>query len=173
MLNLSLRTWICNAAAVFSHCYGAVSAQAEVAACSRQTVYEHAHLLEQRLLHHQDQLHHLRSENAALRQQLDTAHSQLAAALPPLSERLPRLAVTAQAMGISLRQVEELLATLLPAEQVPDHATLGRWTQAAATQAGHILDQLDPLCQPLVQTVCADEIFFGGLLPWWPWSRPV
>ena len=46
---LSLRTAVRNAAAVFSGCYGAVTRRAEQAGCSRQTVYEHAHQVEQRL----------------------------------------------------------------------------------------------------------------------------
>ena len=42
MFNLPIRTWILNAAAVFSGQHGAVSRQAEQAGCSRQTVYQHA-----------------------------------------------------------------------------------------------------------------------------------
>ena len=49
MFNLPIRTWILNAAAVFSGQHGAVSRQAEQAGCSRQTVYQHAQKLEQRL----------------------------------------------------------------------------------------------------------------------------
>ena len=49
MTTLSLRTLVRNAAAVFSGCYGAVTRQAEQAGCSRQTVYEHARQVEQRL----------------------------------------------------------------------------------------------------------------------------
>src|SRR6516164_6912267 len=49
MFKLPVRTWILNAAAVFSGRHGAVTRQAEQAGCSRQTVYQHAHKLEQRL----------------------------------------------------------------------------------------------------------------------------
>src|SRR3954469_13557693 len=49
MITLSLRTVVRNAAAVFSGCYGAVTRQAEQAGCSRQTVYDHARRVEQRL----------------------------------------------------------------------------------------------------------------------------
>ena len=49
MFNLPIRTWILNAAAVFSGQHGAVTRQAEQAGCSRQTVYQHALKLEQRL----------------------------------------------------------------------------------------------------------------------------
>ena len=49
MFNLPIRTWILNAAAVFSGQHGAITRQADQAGCSRQTVYQHAHKLEQRL----------------------------------------------------------------------------------------------------------------------------
>ena len=49
MFKLPVRTWILNAAAVFSGQHGAVTRQAERAGCSRQAVYQHAHKLEQRL----------------------------------------------------------------------------------------------------------------------------
>src|SRR4051812_15418435 len=48
MATLSLRTWVCNAAAVFAGRYGAVTRQAQQAGCSRQTVYEHARQIERR-----------------------------------------------------------------------------------------------------------------------------
>ncbi len=49
MFKLPVRTWIFNAAAVFSGRHVAVTRQAEQAGCSRQTIYQHAHKLEQRL----------------------------------------------------------------------------------------------------------------------------
>ena len=49
MFKLPIRTWILNAAAVLSDRHGAVTRQAEQAGCSRQTVYQHAEKLEQRL----------------------------------------------------------------------------------------------------------------------------
>lgn len=160
MLKLPIRTWICNAAAVFSGRYGAVQAQAGQAGCSRQTVYDHARKVEEQLTQAQAQLQRLQAENAALRQTVAQTPPPPA---PVLEEaQLRRFAVTAQAMGISLRQSEELLGTVLPADAVPDHATLGRWTAAAARQAGAVLAVLDPLGTPLVETLCVDEIFFGG-----------
>jgi hypothetical protein len=165
---LPFRTWVRNAAAVFSGRRGAVTARAQEAGCSRQTVYVQARLLEERLPQREAELQQVRAENQALRQQLATA-----GAAPGVGRSLlPRFAVTAHAMGISLRQIEELLGTLMPAAQVPDHATLGRWTAAAARQAGQVLAVLDPFCHPHVETACADEIFFGGSRPWWRSSRP-
>jgi hypothetical protein len=49
MFKRPIRTGILNAAAVFSGQHGAVTRQAEQARCSRQTVDQHAHKLEQRL----------------------------------------------------------------------------------------------------------------------------
>ena len=49
MNTLSIRTFVRNAAAVFSGGYGSVTRQAQQAGCSRQTVYEHARQIERRL----------------------------------------------------------------------------------------------------------------------------
>ena len=43
MLKIPLATWIANAAAGLTGHYGDVTHQAEVADCSRQTIYDHAH----------------------------------------------------------------------------------------------------------------------------------
>ena len=42
MLKIPVATWIANAAACLSSRYGEVTAQAQHAACSRQTAYDHA-----------------------------------------------------------------------------------------------------------------------------------
>ena len=69
-------------------------------------------------------------------------------------------------MGLSLRQIEDLLGLLLPADEVPDHSTLGHWVQAQARSAGAVLAALDPACADRVKTLALDEIFFGGDRPW-------
>jgi hypothetical protein len=155
MFKLSVRTWILNAAAVLSGRRGDVTRQAEQAGCSRQTVYQHAHKVQQRL----------------------AAAPPLAPSDPPApppaaapgadadDDRRKKMATTAVAMGLSLRQIEELLAILLPAAEVPDHATLGRWVQVDARRAGEVLTVLDRACAPRVRTLALDEIFFGGGRP--------
>ncbi len=159
MTTLSLRTLVRNAAAVFSGRYGAVTRQANEAGCSRQTVYEHARQIERRL-------------------------EPIAPVLPPVEVPLPspgpgavldeptrrRLAVTAFAMGLSTRQIEDLLRVILP-EGSPDHATIGRWVADAAKKAKGVLETLDAACVPEVQTLALDEIFFGGDRPWSASSR--
>ena len=153
-----LRTLVRNAAAVFSGCYGAVTRQAEQAGCSRQTVYEHARQVEQRL---------------------QPAAPALAPGRGPPSRPRPavldeptrrRLAVTAFAMGISTRQIEDLLRVIL-AEDGPDHSTIGRWVADEAEKAGAVLEALDAACVPRVRTLALDEIFFGGDRPWSGSSR--
>ena len=42
MLKIPFATWIANAAAALTGTYGDVTHQAEVADCSRQTIYDHA-----------------------------------------------------------------------------------------------------------------------------------
>jgi hypothetical protein len=159
MNTLSLRTWVRNAAAVFAECYGAVTRRAEQAGCSRQTLYEHARQLEQRL-------------------------GPAAPAPPPAPAEVPipvpaavldeptrrRLAVTAFAMGLSTRQIEELLRMILP-EDGPDHSTIGRWVADEAKKAKGVLGALDAACIPRVRTLALDEIFFGGDRRWSASSR--
>jgi len=173
MFNLPIRTWILNAAAVFSGQHGAVTRQAEQAGCSRQTVYQHAHKLEQRLAQEPDApaAEDLRPEEP---QPPRTIAAPETAAGPRIlldKDKLKELATTAFAMGLSLRQVEDLLGVLLPADKVPDHSTLGHWVQAEAHRAGAVLAVLDPACVDRVDTLALDEIFFGGDRPWSGSSR--
>jgi hypothetical protein len=157
LTTLSLRTWVRNAAAVFSGCYGAVTRQAEQAGCSRQTVYDHAHQVEKRL------------------QPAPPAMPPAAVPVPSPAASLDeptrrRLAVTAFAMGISTRQIEDLLRVIL-AEEGPDHSTIGRWIADEAKKAQPVLEALDAASIPRVQTLALDEIFFGGGRPWSGSSR--
>jgi hypothetical protein len=170
MFNLPIRTWILNAAAVFSGRHGAVTRQAEQAGCSRQTVYQHAQKLEQ----------HLAAQAAADPRPEDRQPPQTIATPQPTAgpqilldkDKQKELATTAFAMGLSLRQIEDLLGVLLPTDAVPDHSTLGHWVQAEASRAGAVLAALDLACTERVQTLALDEIFFGGDRPWSGSSRP-
>ena len=173
MAKLSLRTWVRNAAAVFSGQHGAVTRQAEQADCSRQTVYQHARKLEQRLTTEPaaEAVAELRAENQRLRQRIAELERDAGVSVRCDTPRQRQLATTAFAMGLSLRQVEDLLGVLLPAAEVPDHSTLGRWVGVEAERAGVILAALDPACAGRVRTPALDEVFFGGGRPWWPSSR--
>ncbi len=170
MFNLPVRTWILNAAAVFSGRHGAVTRQAEQAGCSRQTVYQHAHKLEQRLAAEPNP--DIATED---RSGPETVTAPEPAAGPRVlldKDKLKELTTTAFAMGVSLRQIEDILAVLLPADEVPDHSTLGHWVQAEAQRAGEVLAGLDPVCAERVGTLALDEIFFGGGRPWLGSSPP-
>lgn len=162
MLKLSMPAWIRNAASALCGQHGAVTERAEEAECSRQTIYAQARRLVQQATERDQECAALRAEVARLEAERDELQQQLQQSVRIGPEQLERFAVTGQAMGVSLRQAEELLGTLLPAEHVPDHATLGRWTEAAGRRAGEVLAVLDPLCTTAVQTLCVDEIFFGG-----------
>jgi hypothetical protein len=159
MNTLSLRTWVRNAAAVFSGCYGAVTRQAEQAGCSRQTVYDHARQVELRL-------HPVAPAVPAVA--VPTPAPTPTTSLDESTRR--RLAVTAFAMGISTRQIEDLFRVIL-GDDGPDHATIGRWVADEAKKARPILEALDAACAPRVQTLAVDEIFFGGDRPWSASSR--
>lgn len=173
MFKLSPRVWILNAAAVFSGQRGAVTQQAEDSGCSRETVYQHARKVERRLDDEAaaEALAELRAENQRLDEVVAGLRREAEARVSIDKAKLRQLAITASAMGVSLRQVEDLLGVLLPPEEVPDHSTLGRWVQAAAERAGQVLEALDPVCAVRVRTLAVDEIFFGGDRPWWGSSR--
>ncbi len=159
MNTLSLRTWVRNAAAVFAGGYGAVTRQAEQAGCSRQTVYDHARRVEQRLQP---------VAPAVSAAAVPTPAPTPTTALDESTRR--RLAVTAFAMGISTRQIEDLFRVIL-GDDGPDHATIGRWVADEAKKAKPILEALDAACVPRVRTLAVDEIFFGGDRPWSASSR--
>ncbi len=174
MFKLPIRTWICNAAAVFSGHQGAVTQQAIEAGCSRETVYEHAQKVEQRLAQEPGPdavIAPLRAENQQLRQAVAEQRREAEDRILLDRATLQRFATIAFATGLSLRQIEELLGVLLPEPKVPDHSTLGHWVQAQARGAEKVLEVLDSACAPRVQTLAVDEIFFGGGRPWSPSSR--
>ena len=159
MDTLSLRDLVRNAAAVFSGCYGAVTRRAEQAGCSRQALYHHARQLERRL-----------QPPAPAPGPVEASIEAPARATGLDGPTRRRLAVTAFAMGISTRQIEDLLRVILGADG-PDHATIGRWVADAADQAGPVLEAPDAACAREVRTLAVDEIFFGGGRPWWGSSR--
>ena len=156
MDTLSLRTLVRNAAAVFSGCYGAVTRRAEQAGCSRQTVDDHARQIEQRL---QPVAPDPDTPLAAVSAPASTP----AAFLDEPARR--RLAVTAFAIGVSTRQIEDLFRAIL-GDDGPGHATIGRWVADAAGKAEPVLKSLDAACVARVRTLAVDEIFFGGGRPW-------
>ena len=152
MITLSIRGVVRNAAAVFSGRYGAVTRQSEEAGCSRQTVYDHARKVEQRL-----------------QSPAPTPPPAPAEALVPPAAVLDeptrrRLAVTAFAMGVSTRQIEDLFRVIL-GDDAPDHSTIGRWVKDRAENARPVLEALDAAAAPRVRTLALDEIFFGGDRP--------
>jgi hypothetical protein len=135
MLPRLLRGWIRNAAAALCDRRGAVTGRAAQAGCSRQAVYDHARQLVERLAQRDQEVAALQAEVARLRAEREALQGQVRQAVVVAAESLERFAVTSQALGVSLRQAEELLGALLPARRVPDHATLGRWAQAAGQRA--------------------------------------
>jgi hypothetical protein len=174
MLKLPIRTWVRNAASVFSGRHGSVTQQADQSQCSRQTVYQHARKLQQRLSETPQPdalIARLRLENQQLRRTIaeQLHHAQERVLFD--KAMLRRFATVAFAIGLSLRQIEGLLAVFLPRSQAPDHSTLGRWVQSQAEQATNVLAVIDAACADRVRTLAVDEIFFGGDRPWSPSNR--
>jgi len=174
MLKLPIRTWISNAAAVFWGQHGAVTEQAEQSQCSRETVYQHARKVEERLEQASRDQTRIAAQDAQIERLVQKvaaleAEAQRATILDPFQQR--RLATTACAMGLSTRQTEDLFQVLLPPGEAPDHSTIGRWVNREALKARRVLGVLDPACAKHVRTLAIDEIFFGGNRLWSASSR--
>jgi hypothetical protein len=160
---LSVTAWIGNAYAALFGRHGDVTRRAADAACSRQTVYDHADKVRRAV--EQAQLpgpsrEQLLDDNRQLREENRQLWEWLEQAIDCPEVKLRQFTVTASAMGLSLTQALTLLAILLPAGRLPSRATLGRWVQQAARRAGRVLAVLDAACRPLVSCLCLDEIFF-------------
>src|SRR2546423_4344406 len=107
MLKIPFTTWIANAAAGLTSIYGDVTRQAEVADCSRQTIYDHAQKVQAAVEDAHDggptraelieRNPHLGQENARLWDWLAQTIE-----FPPGQQR--EVSVTAAAMGLSLHQ---------------------------------------------------------------------
>ena len=153
MVTLTIRTLIRNAAAVFEGGYGAVTRRATQAGCSRQTVYEHARRVE-------------RHFEPAVDESPTVTPTPTAPAPSALLDEPARrrFAVTAFAMGISTRQIEDLFDLLIPGLG-PDHTTIARWVKAEAEKTKAVLKPLDDACADQVTALALDEIFFGGDRP--------
>ena len=163
MLTLAVEEWIGNAAAVLRGTWGAVTQRAQQSGYSRTAIYTHAQRVVQAVFHEQAngvcyetlvvENERLRAENAQLWQAWSEAEE--------LSHETPcEFAATGSAMGLSLTQIMVLLAVVVPRGTVASRATIGRWVQLASAKASQLLTVLDRACQPYVQRLCLDEIFF-------------
>ena len=169
MRKLSFSMWIRNAAAVFSAVRGEVSIQARRAACSRQTVYQHARkvvALEQQRVLLRKRLAKREAELRDLRRELDQRDRRAEYSLVDRPELLRRVVTMLFLLGLSVRSIGVILILLLPEDKRPARATVGRWIKQEGKRAGRVLEVLDEACDPLVRQLAVDELFFGGVRPW-------
>jgi hypothetical protein len=162
VLNVTVETWIGNAAAVLSGAWGAVTRRAQQSGYSRTAVYTHAQRVVQAVASEQaggisydalwQENERLKAENEALWQAWTAAEQ-----LPEAKQQ--EFAATGSAMGLSLGQIILLLAIVLPKGCAPSRATVGRWVGQASRHAGGLLAVLDQCCQRFVLVLCLDEIF--------------
>jgi hypothetical protein len=162
MARLSILTRIGNAAACLFGKHGDITAQAQQADCSRQTVYDHAFQVQAALA--QAQLpgpcrDELLQENERLRAENQQLWDSLDSMVNFTEGRQQQFAATAAALGLSLAQTVVLLTIVLGKACCPSRAKVGRWVQASCGRAAPLLQLLDRACQALVRTLCLDEIF--------------
>ena len=121
---------------VFCGPYGAVGEHARQRGVCRQWVYREAAWVDARVKGTvwQTKIDQLQQDQAALRQRLAELEKRQAHAVILDEDKQAELACVAQAIGVSLSEVQTLLQVLLP-EHTPSVATLGRWTK----EAGHDL----------------------------------
>ena len=165
MLKIPFATWIANAAVGLTGLYGDVTRQAEVADCSRQTIYDHAHKVQAAVVDAHDggpTRAALIAENQRLGHENAQLWDWLAQTIEFPASKQHEFAVTAAAMGLSLNQVLVLLALILGQQACPGRSTLHRWIKLAGLAAGRVLKLLDARCRALVLVGCLDEIFFHG-----------
>jgi hypothetical protein len=165
MLKIPFATWIANAAAALTGAYGDVTRQAELADCSRQTIYDHGHKVRAALEDAHDAgptRSCLIAENQLLHQENARLWDWLAGTVEFAPSQQREFSVTAAAMGLSLNQVRVLLGLILGTQACPGRSTLHRWIKAAGLAAGRVLESLDSRCRVLVLVGCLDEIFFHG-----------
>jgi hypothetical protein len=147
MFKLPIRTWVCNAAAVFSGPHGAVTQHAHQAGCSRETVYEPARKVEQRLADSPVDpaaLAELHAENRRLRRMIADLQRDSEQAIRFGKAEQRRFATVAFAMGVSLRQVEDLLGLLLsdtPDRGLSDDASLVHHGDSRANPTSRIASE--------------------------------
>jgi hypothetical protein len=151
-----------SAATVYGGPHGAVQQLADQRETSRQSVYREA---KQTLTDidgsaTQAQLEDLRRQVAQRDARLAELEAQLAQAVAVDPDRLAEFAATAQAIGVSLPQTQQLLRSLLR-ERTPSVAALGRLTARAAQQAQALLPILDAAARPQVRDGAGDEIYSG------------
>jgi hypothetical protein len=162
VLNVTVETWISNAAAVLSGTWGAVTRRSHQSGYSRTALYRHAHRVVQAVASAQaggisyDALWH---ENERLKAENEALWQAWAEAEDLCEAKQREVAGSGAAMGLSLSQIVTLLVIVLPQGLIPSRATVGRWVQQAAAQAGRMLVVLDLACQTRVRVLCLDEIF--------------
>lgn len=152
MTTLPIKTLVGNAAAVLCGVYGAVTGQAKLLCCSRQTLYKHTRIVQ----------HALQSPPPTTTPVAPpTPHPTAAQRTTWIARHDQRhFAIVACASGTSTRQAEHLLRVLL-GNDAPDHTTIARWVADAAKKARDVLEVVDRATVPLVETIAGDEIFLA------------
>ena len=143
MAKLSVLSWIGNAAAVLFGKHGDVTAQAQQAGCSRQVACEHADRVQQAvaLPSNQAPAATVLRQRRDLRRQVKDLQRQLHQErrrddrVELGRDKQRRAGVPLHARGLSLNQIEDVFALLLPKGHAPDRSTVGHGVRAAPARS--------------------------------------
>src|SRR3954465_5972739 len=118
MFKIPLTAWVANAAARLAGVYGDITHQAEIAPCSRQSVYDHAHKV-QAAVEAEYSAGPTRAELLAQNQRPHQENARLwdwlAQTIEFPKDTQRQFTITALAMGLSLNQPLALLTLILGA----------------------------------------------------------
>jgi hypothetical protein len=138
--------------------HGDVSRYAQQRGVCRQCVYHEAAGLQRFLTTPEPEVQRLRAQVQQLQQRQAELEQRLSRSVVIDEDKQAEVASVGQALGVTLRDCQQLLEVLIPG-QVLSVASLGRRTQAAGRNAGRLLAVWDEEARPRVREAAADEIY--------------
>jgi hypothetical protein len=138
--------------------HGDVSRYAQERGVCRQWVYREAAWLQNLLTAREQHIQVLEQRIQELDQKLRESEERLAVAVVVDEDKQAEAASVAQANGVSLPIIWEILGVFIPGQQL-SVATLGRRAKAAGEKSGQLLPIFDEVAGQAVRDAAADELY--------------